>query len=87
MSFSGPGESVPFRLLGEIRDVTTIAVGTRIREVARLMRRYGQGRWRKRKGVARIELPDGTARRAELHWCEATGVGRKELKIKRYLDD
>ena len=44
------------------------------------------GPWRKRKGVATVRLPDGAERRAELHWYEATGIGRKELKIKRYLD-
>jgi hypothetical protein len=54
--------------------------------VRRLRRQYGRGRWRKRKGVANARLADGTRRRAELHWYEATGIGRKELKIKRYLD-
>ncbi|MBI2071520.1 MAG: hypothetical protein HYT81_00555 [Gemmatimonadetes bacterium] len=67
--------------------VTTIAVGKRIRELACLVKQYGQGRWRKRKGFGQIQLPDGTIRRAELHWYEATGIGRMEVKIKRYLDD
>lgn len=87
MSLSRPGRSDPFRVVGEISGVTTIAVGRRIRELARLLKRYGPGRWRKRKGTAWIASPDGTVRRAELHWYEATGVGRKELKIKRYLHD
>jgi hypothetical protein len=65
--------------------VETFAVGTQIRELARLRRRYGSGRWRKRKGVATIELLDGTVRTAELHWYEATGTGRVEYKIKRFL--
>jgi hypothetical protein len=42
-------------------------------------------RWRKRKGIARIKLRDGTIKTAELHWYEAHGIGCKELKIKRFL--
>lgn len=64
----------------------TIATSGRIRELSRLVKHYGPGRWRKRKGRATIRLPDGTVRAAEIHWYEATGIGRKELKIKRYLD-
>ena len=75
-----------FRILGRITDVETMAVGSGIRERARLRRRYGRGRWRKRKGKARVELPDGAIRLAELHWYEAHGIGKKELKRKRYLD-
>ena len=75
-----------FRILGAIAAVETIATGAAIREVGRLRRRYGRGRWRKRKGVARVELQDGAERLAELHWYEATGIGRREFKIKRYLD-
>jgi hypothetical protein len=56
------------------------------RERKRLQKRYGRGRWRKRKGIARVRLADDTVRLAELHWYEATGIGRKEFKIKRYLD-
>jgi hypothetical protein len=63
-----------------------MAVGPAIREIGRLRRRYGRARWRKRKGVARVELDDGSVRLAEVHWYEATGVGRRELKLKRYLD-
>jgi hypothetical protein len=54
--------------------------------LARLNRIYGRGRWRKRKGRATIRLSDGTERIAELHWYEASGIGRKEYKIKQYLD-
>jgi len=77
---------VHFRVLGPIADIETIAAGAAIREIGRLRRRYGQARWRKRKGVARVELDDGSVRVAELHWYEATGIGRRELKLKRYLD-
>jgi hypothetical protein len=77
---------VDFSVLGEIADVETFAVGRQIHELRRLRRQYGHGRWRKRKGIARVRLADGTIRRAELHWYEATGIGQKEFKIKRYLD-
>ncbi|MGA2629210.1 MAG: hypothetical protein ABSG54_03260 [Terriglobia bacterium] len=75
-----------FELLTEITDAETIAAGTSIREVARLRRRYGQGRWRKRKGVGTVRLADGTICKAELHWYEAHGVGKKELRVKRLLE-
>jgi hypothetical protein len=77
---------VDFAVIGDITDIETFAVGRGIRERRRLERRYGKARWRKRKGLARVRLRDGTVRRAEVHWYEATGIGRKELKIKRYLD-
>ncbi|MGH8241401.1 MAG: hypothetical protein ACREXP_30900, partial [Steroidobacteraceae bacterium] len=64
-----------FEILGEITHAETFAVGSSIREVARLRKRYGKGRWRKRKGIARVRLEDGAVRRAELHWYEATGIG------------
>ena len=75
-----------FRILGEITDVETIATGSGIRELARVRRRYGRGRWRKRKGTAQVELPGGVIRLAELHWYEAAGIGQREFKIKRYVD-
>ena len=75
-----------FTIVGEIDDIETFATGRGIRELSRLNRIYGRGRWRKRKGRATIRLPDGAERTAELHWYEATGIGRKEYKIKRYLD-
>jgi hypothetical protein len=75
----------PFEIIGTIRDVETIAVGHGIRELRRLEKAYSPGRWRKRKGVATIRLADGSMRRAELHWYEAHGIGRKEHKIKRLL--
>jgi len=76
-----------FEVVGPLREVTTIAVGREIRELRRLRRRYGKGRWRKRKGLAAVRLLDGTVHRAELHWYEAHGVGRRELKIKFPLLD
>ena len=75
-----------FEIIGEITEVETIAVGGSIREIARLRRQFGPGRWRKLKGVATVRLPSGRIRRVELHWYEAHGVGRRKLKIKSYLD-
>ena len=74
-----------FEILSEISEIETFAAGSGIREVARLRRAYGRGRWRKRKGVARIRLVDGSIHLAELHWYEATGIGRREFKIKHLL--
>jgi len=74
-----------FSVLGEITHAETFASGSAIREIARLRKLYGRGRWRKRKGVARIRLADGSVHLAEIHWYEASGVGRKEFKIKRFL--
>ena len=75
-----------FEILGDITEIEAIAVGKAIRELPRLRRQYGSGRWRKLKGVATIRLSSGRVRRAELHWYEAHGIGRKEFKRKRYLD-
>ena len=75
-----------FTIVGELTSIETFAIGRAIRELARLKRRHGKGRWRKRKGIARVRLRDGTVQLAELHWYEATGIGKKEFKIKRYLD-
>ncbi|MCR4341164.1 MAG: hypothetical protein NUW01_14905 [Gemmatimonadaceae bacterium] len=76
---------VYFQILSEITQVETIARGNSIREIKRLRRVYGRARWRKLKGIARVELEDGTRQLAEIHWYEASGVGRRELKIKRLL--
>ena len=75
-----------FEVLGDISDVRPIAVQASIRDIARLRRLYGPGRWRKMKGRAMVRLISGRIRQVELHWYEAHGVGRKELKIKLYLD-
>jgi hypothetical protein len=74
-----------FDILGEISEVETFATGSGIREIARLRRAYGRARWRKRKGIARVRLADGSIHLAELHWYEAAGIGRKEFKIKNLL--
>jgi hypothetical protein len=76
-----------FEILGRITAIEQIALSTSIRELERLRRAYGDGRWRKLKGIATIRLADGTVTMAEVHWYEAHGVGRKELKIKHFLDE
>jgi hypothetical protein len=75
-----------FEIIGDITEVEIIAVGKSIRDLPRLRKVYGSGRWRKLKGVARIRLASGEVRVAELHWYEAHGIGKKEIKRKRYLD-
>ena len=75
-----------FEVVGAIENIETIAVGSAIREAARLAKAYGPGRWRKLKGTAAVLFSDGTTARAEVHWYEAHGIGRKELKIKRLLE-
>ena len=74
-----------FEILGETSDIETFATSSGIREIARLRRLYGRGRWRKRKGVARVRLSDGSIHVAEVPWYEAAGIGRKEFKIKDLL--
>ena len=75
-----------FEIIGDITDIEPIAVGSTIREVTRLRKQYGRGRWRKLKGMALIRLANGRIRRAELHWYEAHGIGKREIKRKRYMD-
>jgi len=75
-----------FEIVGEIAHVETIAAGSSIREISRLRKLYGRGRWRKRKGIANVRLEDGAVLLAEVHWYEAHGIGRRDLKIKRYID-
>ncbi len=74
-----------FKVLSDIGNVEVIALGKSIRILAKLEKLYGRGRWRKLKGRAIIELPDGTVVTAELHWYEAHGIGRKDMKIKRLV--
>ncbi len=73
-------------IVGEITAIDTIAVGRAIRELQRIQKLYGRGRWRKMKGIALVRVPSGRIRIAEIHWYEAHGIGRRELKRKRYLD-
>lgn len=75
-----------FEIDGEITDITTIASGHEIRDLAILQTRYGLGKWRKLKGKARVRLSGGRFRLAEIHWYEAHGLGKKRMKIKRFLD-
>jgi hypothetical protein len=75
-----------FKILGPITETETFARGASIRELPRLRKLYGSGRWLKRKGIARVELLNGTIRSVELHWYEASGIGKKEFKIKRFVD-
>ena len=75
-----------FRRRSKITDIQVIATGRKLRLLSRLRRLYGKGRWRKLKGRALVELPDGRVVEAELHWYEAHGIGRVDMKIKRLLE-
>ena len=71
-----------FEIVSEITDVETIAVGKTIKVYRHLNKQYGKGRWRKKKGVATVKLADGSLRLAEVHWYEAHGIGKRDMKIK-----
>jgi hypothetical protein len=76
-----------FEIIGAISNTETIAVGRAIRDLKRLQRSHGRARWRKRKGFAVVRLRDThESFNAEIHWYEASGIGRKEFKIKRRLN-
>ncbi|MBI5824933.1 MAG: hypothetical protein HZB18_12960 [Chloroflexi bacterium] len=75
-----------FEIISDITDVEVIAIGNSIRDLERLREQYGDGRWRKMKGIALIQLSNGHVRKAEIHWYEAHGIGRKEFKRKGYLE-
>jgi len=75
-----------FEMISQIEKIEVIAVGSSIRSLAFLERTYGKGRWRKLKGRAHVRLPNGNIRWVELHWYEAHGIGRKDIKIKKYLE-
>jgi hypothetical protein len=66
-----------FKIIGEITDVETIAVGNKIREIERLRRVYGRGRWRKLKGAVQVQLGNGRIRLAEVHWLRSTWYWQK----------
>lgn len=74
-----------FKIKGEIREVETTAVGRGIKNLSRLNKIYGRTNWRKLKGICQVKLEDGTILEAEVHWYEGHGIGKKEIKIKRYL--
>ena len=76
-----------FEMIGRIKRVEIIAVGGNIRDIMRLRKQYGIGRWRKLKGIAAVKLDNGNTRTAEVHWYEAHGIGKRKMKIKRLLDE
>ena len=75
-----------FEIVGDLTDVETIAIGRRIRILPLLQKRHGRGRWRKLKGIATVRLSGGRIHLAEVHWFEAHGIGKKKMRIKRFLD-
>jgi hypothetical protein len=75
-----------FEIIGKIGHIEIIARGKNIRNLTYLRKTYGQGKWRKLKGIASVKLSSGRIRKAELHWYEAHGIGRKEIKIKYLLE-
>ena len=79
--------NMDFEIIGNIEAVEVIAIGSKIRVLAYLQKVHGRGRWRKLKGVASVRIPNGEIRRVELHWYEAHGIGRRDMKIKQYLDE
>ena len=74
-----------FEVIGKIKDIETITVEGRIRDIMRLRRQFGAGRWRKLKGIAKVRLQNGEIRIEEVHWYEGHGIGRKKMKIKKLL--
>lgn len=75
-----------FEIIGKLEKIETIASGKAINDLKRIEKQYGRGRWRKMKGVALIKLLNARMRKADLHWYEAHGIGKKEIKRKRYLE-
>ncbi len=76
-----------FEVIGPIRRIEVIASGPGVQVRSYLRKAYGRGRWRKVKGIGTVRLPNGARREVELHWYEAHGIGKRDLKIKRYLDE
>ena len=76
---------IEFKIIGDIKNIETIASGHGVYIRNHLDRAYGKGRRRKMKGLANIQLVDKTKCKAEIHWYEAHGIGRKDFKIKRYI--
>ena len=75
-----------FEIIGQLTNIETIAGGSSIHILPLLRKRYGPGRWRKLKGVATVRLFDSTIRLAEVHWYEAHGIGKRKMRIKRFLE-
>jgi hypothetical protein len=78
---------VDFEVTGAIINPVTIAAGSAVRDRRRLRREYGGRRWLKRKGLATVRLPDGRVLIAEIHWYEAHGIGKREIKVKRLFEE
>jgi len=74
-----------FDIIGDVENVQVVAVGGRIHDVMRLRRQFGSARWRKLKGIAKVRLQNGRVCRAEIHWYEGHGRGKKKMKIKKIL--
>jgi hypothetical protein len=83
---SGSKLEESFEIVGALRGIETIAAGHGIRDLDLLQTTFGRGNWRKLKGFGLVRLEDGTLAEAEIHWYEAHGIGKKWMKIKRYLD-
>ena len=79
--------ALKFEIEGEISHLEVIAAGPGVRVRSYLRKMYGRGRWRKLKGIAAVRVPSGALRKAELHWYEAHGIGRRAMKIKHFLDE
>ena len=77
---------VYFEIIGVIEEKEIIAIGGKIRDIMRIQKQHGLGRWRKLKGIAKVRLESGKISRAEIHWYEAHGIGKKNMKIKRILE-
>jgi hypothetical protein len=71
-----------FEIVSEIENIETITEGSAVRVRFHLAKRYGKGRWKKKKGTATVKLRDGSFRLAEVHWYEAHGIGKRDVKIK-----
>ncbi len=76
-----------FEIIGNVINIEPVAIGSGIRDLSRLRKQYGKGRWRKLKGIAKVRLRDNTIHSAEVHWYEAHGIGKKEFKLKFPLID
>lgn len=75
-----------FQIIDEIKHKKVVAIGKSIREISRLRKIYGDGKWRKMKGITRVRLSDKTICGVEIHSYEAHGIEKKEFKIKRIID-
>lgn len=73
-----------FEIVTKIQHIETIATGRSIRELANLRKLFGRGNWRKCKGMTTVRFSNGIIARAEVHWYEAHGIGRRKEKIKKF---